>query len=145
MKQLNLVKNHNEVYQCQGRIQGDYPIWIPRNSKLAEKTVQHFHKKTIHGGVVMKMTAVRDQYWIPKLRQLTKRIIRNCYGCKRYHIKPSDTPPPGQLTKDRTTGIKAFQVIGLDFAGPIMYKKGNSKQNKSYILYSHAVLVERFI
>ena len=31
MKQLNLVKHHNEVYQCQGRIQGDYPIYIPRN------------------------------------------------------------------------------------------------------------------
>ena len=29
MKQLNLVKNHNEVYQCQGRIQGDYPIYMP--------------------------------------------------------------------------------------------------------------------
>ena len=65
-----------------------------------------------------------------------KRIIRNCYGCKRYHIKPYNTPPPDQLTKDRTTGIRAFQVIGLNFAGPLMYKKGNSKQNKSYLLLS---------
>ena len=80
------------------------------------------------------MTTVRDQYWIPKSSQLTKRVIRNCYGCKRYHIKPYDTPSPGQLAKGRTTGTRAFQVIGLDFAGPIMYKKGNSKQNKSYIL-----------
>ena len=31
MKQLNLIKHHNEVYQCQGRIQGDDPIYIPRN------------------------------------------------------------------------------------------------------------------
>ena len=61
------------------------------------------------------MTAVRVQHWIPKLSQLTKIIIRNCYGCKRYHITPYDTPPPGQLTKDRTTGIRAFQIIGLDF------------------------------
>ena len=30
--------------------------------------------------------------------------------------------------------MRAFQVIGLDFAGPIMFKKGYSKQNKSYIL-----------
>ena len=36
--------------------------------------------------------------------------------------------------QNRTTGIRAFQVIGLDFAGPILYKKGSSKQNKSYIL-----------
>ena len=44
------------------------------------------------------------------------------------------TPPSGQLTKDRIIWIRAFQVIGLDFAGPNMYKKGNSKQHKSYIL-----------
>ena len=62
MKQLNLVKNQNEIYQFQGRIQGHYPIYIPRNSKLAEKIVQHFHKKTFHRGVILTMTAVRDQY-----------------------------------------------------------------------------------
>ena len=75
------------------------------------------------------MIAIRDQYWIQRLRQLTKSIIKNCYGCKQYHIKAYEMPLPGQLTKDRTTGIRAFQVIGLDFAGPITYKKGISKQN----------------
>ena len=29
IKQLNLVKNQHEVYQCQGRIQCDYLIYIP--------------------------------------------------------------------------------------------------------------------
>ena len=134
VKQLNLVKNIKEIYKCQGRIQGDYPTYIPKNSKLAEKIIQHSHKKTLHGGVILTMTTVRDQYWIPNLRQLTKELSKNCYGCKRYHIKAYNGPPPGQLTQDRPTGIRAFQVIGLDFAGPIMYKKGSSKQNKSYIL-----------
>ena len=133
MKQLNVVKNNHKVYQCQGRIQSDYPIYIPRSSKLAEKVVQHF-QKTLHGEVILTMNSVRDQYWILKLRQLTKRIIRNSYDCQRYHIKPYDTPPLGQLTNDRAAGIRALQVIGLDFAGPIMHKKRNSKRSKSYIL-----------
>ena len=30
MKQLNLVENQHEVYQCQGRIQGDYPFLYPK-------------------------------------------------------------------------------------------------------------------
>ena len=78
----NDMKHHNEVYKCAGRIQGNYPIYIPKNSKLVEKVVQNFHKKTLHGLVTLTMTTARDQYWISKLRQLTKRIIRNCYGCK---------------------------------------------------------------
>ena len=133
MKQLNVVKNDNKVYQCQGRIQSDYPIYIPRSSKLAEKVVQRL-QKTLHGEVILTMNAVRDQYCILKLRQLTKRTIRNSYDCQQYHIKPYDTPPLGQLTNDRATGIRALQAIGLDFAGPIIYKKKNSKRNKSYML-----------
>ena len=54
---------------------------------------------------------------------MTKKIIGNCYDCKRYHIKPYDTPTPGQVKKARTIVIRAFQVIGLNFAGSIMYKK----------------------
>ena len=64
MKQLKLVQNQNQVYQCQGRIQGDYPVYIPRNIKLAEKIVQHVHKKTLHGGVALTLITVRDQYCI---------------------------------------------------------------------------------
>ena len=100
MKQLNLDQNYKEVYRYQGRIQGDCPIYIPRNSKLAEQILQHFQKRTYHGGVILILTALKDQYWILKLRQLKKRIIRNCYGCKRHSIRPYDTPPPSQLTRD---------------------------------------------
>ena len=45
VKQLNLVKNVKEIYECQGRIQGDYPTCIPKNSKLAEKIIKHSHRK----------------------------------------------------------------------------------------------------
>ena len=39
------------MYECRGRIQGDYPIYIPKDSLLAEKIVQEAHIRTIHGGV----------------------------------------------------------------------------------------------
>ena len=101
---------------------------------MTEEIVQQFRKKTLHGEVLMTMTTMRDQHWIVKLMQLTKRIIRNCYGSKRFHVKPYDILPSGELPKDRGTVVRAFQVIGLAFTESIMYKKGNSKRNKSYIL-----------
>ena len=81
----------------------------------------------MHGGVILTMAAVRENYWIPKLQQLTKRVIRNCFGCKRFQVKPFVIPPQGQLPIDRTTGSRPFQVIGTDFAGPIMYHAKNKK------------------
>ena len=42
----------------------------------------------MHGGVILTMAAVRENYWITKLRQLTERVTRNCFGCKRFQVKP---------------------------------------------------------
>ena len=64
---LNLQRNANDMYECRGRIQGDYPICIPKDSLLAEKIVQEAHIRTVHGGVSLTMGEVRKNYWIPKL------------------------------------------------------------------------------
>ena len=57
---LNLQKNNAGIYQCMGRIQGQYPLYIPRRSILAEKIVHETHKRTMHGGVISAIAAVRE-------------------------------------------------------------------------------------
>ena len=47
---------------------------------------------------------------------------------------PLKAPVVGQLPRDRTEGHRAFQVIGIDYAGPLVYRKGNKKEGKEYIL-----------
>ena len=64
---LNLQKNNAGIYQCMERIQGQCPLYIPQRSILAEKIVHEAHKKTMHGGVISTMAAVRENYWITKL------------------------------------------------------------------------------
>ena len=131
--QLNLVRE-NGLYFCKGRIQGMYPIYIPPDSLLAEKIVADAHKNTLHGLVGLTMTKVRQRYWIPKLRQLTKGVIRRCYGCKKYRAIALKPPPTAPLPKDRTEGTRPFQVIGVDFAGPIMYRIKGKQDGKAYII-----------
>ena len=92
------------------------------------------HTSSLHEGVGITMTLVREMYWIPRLRYLTKRIIKSCYGWKRFQATPFPKPPVGNLPKDRTVGQRPFQVAGTDYAGPICYKKGSSKDAKAYIL-----------
>ena len=79
------------------------------------------------------MTEVRKNYWIPCLRSLIKRVIKRCYGCKRFQITAFAQPPTGNLPKDRTEGSSPFQVVGIDYAGPIHYR-AKKDQKKSYIL-----------
>ena len=58
--ELNLQTNERGLYECRGRIQGDYPIYLPDEDVYSEKLVMHAHEETQHGGVGLTMAAVRQ-------------------------------------------------------------------------------------
>ena len=83
------------------------------------------------------MTKVKQRCWIPRLRKLAKRVVRKCHGCKRFQTLAFADPPPGNLPQERTLGSTPFQVVGVDYAGPIKYRKKSSQEGKAYVaLYS---------
>ena len=134
-KSLNLQINAKGLLECHGRIQGKYPVYLPSSAVFTRKLVQKVHNETLHGGVGLTMAAVREQYWIPKLRSLVKSVRSECYGCKRFSAAPITTPAPGPLPEDRTTIGAAFEVIGVDFAGPIRYKQSKKSDRKAYLTF----------
>ena len=131
---LNLQRDERGVLVCRGRIQGSYPIFVPDGHSLALKIVEQAHLRTLHGGVGMTMSHVREEYWIPRLRRLARKTIKNCYGCRRFQAKALEQPTPGILPRDRTEGSRPFQTIGVDFAGPMKFKKRNKTEGKAYIV-----------
>ena len=112
---LNLQKNGTGIYEYRWRIQGHHPRYVPRKSLLADKITYKAHKKTMNGGVILTIAAIRKSYWIPKLRQIANRVIRNCFGCKRFHATSFTTQQQDILPSYKTTETKPFQVIGTDF------------------------------
>ena len=111
-KRLNLEKNVEEVYTCKGKLQDFYPIYLPQDSVLSKKVIFAEHKTSLHGGVAMTMSHVRSLFWIPHLGRLSKSVIRNCYGCKKFRSLPYHSPKLGPLPKDRTEKCFPFEVIG---------------------------------
>ena len=131
--QLNLQPNVSKILECRGRIQGRYPIYLPDDCLFTEKFVELAHVRALHGGVALTMAKVRDNHWVPRLRQLVKKVIKGCWGCKRFQALALATPPPGLLPRERTEGSTAFEVIGVDFAGPIRYRKSTRAEGKAYL------------
>ena len=138
---LNLQKNEEGLYECCGRIQGGYPIYLPPDALLTEKMVHDVHILTLHGGVSLSMSFIRQKYWVPRLRQLTKKVIRACYGCRKFQVKALASPPTGNLPTDRTVGSIPFEVLGVDFAGPIAYKLKAKKEGKKPIQEGKAYIL----
>ena len=92
------------------------------------------HLQTLHGGDGLILASVRECYWVPRLRRLTKRVIRSCYGCKRYEITALANPPTGSLPKERTERSVPYKYTGVDFAGPVKYLSKSKREMKAYIV-----------
>ena len=131
---LNLVPNEDGVLQCHTRIQGKHFVYLPADATLTRKLVQRIHAEILDGGVSLTMAVIREKYWIPTLRKLVKSVRSACWGYKRFCALPVRAPHPGLLPKERTDISGAFEVIGTDFAGPILYKLRNKKEGKAYIV-----------
>ena len=135
-EQLNLQLNGEGVWVCHGRIQGELPIYLPDSSPVTAEMVMRAHETSIHGGVSLTMAKVREKFWVPRLRRLAKRIVKYCWGCKRFHAVSAGDPPPGYLPRERTEGTVPFDVIGVDFAGPIKYRNKKKEEKAHVVLYS---------
>ena len=59
--------------------------------------------------------------------------MKDCWGCKRFRTTALAVPPPGFFPTSRTEGSTAFEVIGVDFAGPIRYRAKINREGKTYI------------
>ena len=95
--QLRLEPDHQGIYVCYGWLQGEYPVYLPTKSAFTEALVNIEHLATLHGEVGLTMMKIREHYWVPKLRQLTEKIVRNCFGCKQFHAIALKEPPQASL------------------------------------------------
>ena len=105
---------------------------------FTKKLIVHEHIQTLHGGANSTMARIRNQWWIPKLRRLVKPITHSCPGYKKYRSIPLQALAQANLPEFRTTPGKLFEVTGVDFAGPILYRRKRKMQSKCYVvLYTY--------
>ena len=69
------------------------------------------------------MDRVRGKFWIPRLRQLTRKI-------KRLQVRALAVLTPSLLPKEKKEGSAPFEIIGVDFAGLIHYRKSSRVEGK---------------
>ncbi|GFS45902.1 integrase catalytic domain-containing protein [Trichonephila inaurata madagascariensis] len=85
-----LIRLGGRLEFCNLSIDEKHPLILPKNSWLTTLIVRREHNKVMHGGTASTLAQVRSNYWIPKGRQLVKKIIRNCFICRKYLAKPID-------------------------------------------------------
>ena len=80
------------------------------------------------------MAAVREEWWIPKMKSKVKTIVNSCYLCKVFSTRPYGPTETAALPPFRTECGRPFETIGIDFAGPLSYNISKKEQGKCHFL-----------
>ncbi|XP_064097296.1 uncharacterized protein LOC135208730 [Macrobrachium nipponense] len=78
---------------------------------------------------------VREEYWIPRLRQCVKKMKTKCHLCSRLEGPALRRPPPPPLPACRVNSLRPFEVTGVDLTGQILICNPATKElDKVYIV-----------
>ena len=139
VRQLRLFLDSHGYLRCGGRIHNapldelaKFPYLLPANHAFTRLLVHATHVKLCHAGVNSTITALRQSYWIPTIRQCVKKILRKCVVCIKLIGKPYRIPDPPPLPKLRIEQPNPFKVTGVDFTGAL-YTRDSGTERKVYI------------
>lgn len=125
---LNPFLDENGIIRSHGRLSSStlsyaerFPILLSYNCYISHLFVEYVHQVSLHGEIQLMLRLIRSEYWIPRIKNLIKKCIRNCMPCVRYKRK-LHTQIMGALPKERTTLSLPFTNTGIDFAGPFLIK-----------------------
>lgn len=135
-RQLNIFLDKDRTIRCRGRIEhsslsmsAKNPMLLPTKHYFTELVISECHKVVHHNGVKETLNAIREVYWIPRGREVVKRVIRACVTCRKHEGKIASLPT------SRVSDDAPFVHTGMDFAGPL-YLKGVDNERvleKAYV------------
>ena len=140
VRQLKVYKDEHGLLRCRGRIGNahvsdavKYPFLLPTTHKLTTLIVTDAHANQLHAGVNITITHLRQTYWIPRIRQCVRAILRKCVTCRKSVGKPYSIPDPPPLPQERVQSVIPFHVSGVDFAGPLHVRNIDNTKSKVYL------------
>ncbi|XP_066585539.1 uncharacterized protein [Prorops nasuta] len=110
-----------------------HPIILPSNY-LTELLIRHIHITTLHGGLQLTLTVLRQKYWVINARNAVKSIIHRCVTCVCQRAKLG-TQFMGSLLTARVNRSHPFEHTGIDYAVPFLVKLHQGRNSKSVKCY----------
>ena len=70
-----------EILRCEGRAANYQPIYLGGGT-FENKLIMHVHNRIIHPGIANTMAALRETWWIPRLRAKVKKVMNKAMFAK---------------------------------------------------------------
>lgn len=90
-------------------------------------------ERILHSGVNMTISKLRQLFWIPRIRQLVRKLLRRCVICRNVEGKLYCAPNHPLIPSIRLQKATPFTATGIDFTGALVIRDNNGTISKSYI------------
>ena len=139
MRKLGLV-DEDGILKCTGRLVNSdldldvqKPILLPKQHQFTRLIIEACHQKVHQCGVRSTLAELRLRFWVPKGRQMVKKILSECFTCKRLIGKSYRVPATAAFPEFRVTRASPFSKVGIGFAGRLYAKNGPGDMKKVHI------------
>ena len=114
-------QNSKLIYNSQ------HPLILHRNHPICKLIIHSEHLRLLHAGPLLVAASLNRCFHIIGGRRVVRSITRSCVTCRRKSLRP-EPPMMGQLPLDRVTPDTVFDRVGVDYAGPILIKRGYTRK-----------------
>jgi len=94
---------------------------------------EHF-RLVLHAVPQLLSASLREQYWIPRMKQVIRPVLHRCLPCFKLKVAASQQLM-GQLPLLRVTLARPFINAGIDYVGPFEIKCGNTRRKTTTKCY----------
>lgn len=134
-EQNGIIRTKTIISNRQDTFSFRCPVVLNPAHLLTKMIIEYTHLKLNHAGINIVMNNLREKFWIRRCRKVVQTVIKKCVICRRHAAK-NITAPPGLLPENRVRDAAAFEVTGIDYAGPLLLRGGQ----KAYVcLFTCAV------
>ncbi|GFX00824.1 integrase catalytic domain-containing protein [Trichonephila clavipes] len=142
LQSLNVFLDSEGILRVGGRLrlqqtlkfEQKHPMLIPKEHHFTSLVIRHFHRVNFHAAQELVLSLIRQQFWIPHGKSAVKKELRNCIDCFKLVAKPV-SQMMGDLPIERINPCRAFEKVGIDFAGPITTKCQHTRKVNNFKSY----------
>ena len=119
------------IAKCDVPNQSKHQVILSNKHPISDLIIRHTHETHHHFGRNATLSHIRERYWIVKGRSKVKKMLKDCFVCKRETIKTKH-PIMADLPKERVdVGSHTFENVGVDYFGPIFVKQNRKTRRTS--------------
>ena len=142
LKLVHPILNKEGILQVGGRLNKSsltplqkHPIILSSSDWMTKLVFKHYHELLLHCGPTLLLAHTAQMLYINGAKKLARVVCQNCLVCRRRAPR-AQAQLMGQLPAVRVNPSLTFSHSGVDYAGPLLIKRGNPRSptvTKAYL------------